>query len=517
MRKVYMALLTVVLSLCLLLPGTPVLAADGTAEIVVLHTNDTHGRIEPKDDSGKSIGFPEIAAAVKNVRALNPDTLLLDAGDTLHGTPDINISRGENMTLILNELGYDAMAPGNHDFNYGSARLVELSRELHFPVLSANIVDAQTGKLLFAPYKEFVLDGVRVAVFGLTTAETAFKTSPENVKNVKFLDPIEAARKMVKKLRKNHDVIIAITHLGIDASSKITSEMVAAQVPGIDVMIDGHSHTVLTQGMTTGNTLIAQTGCYDHNLGCVRIQVKDHKVISKTASLYTPEELKAMAPEPDKAMQATIDGIRAQNQAVFAVVAAQSPRKLSSDRGIVRRHESELGNLAADALRWESGADIAMTNGGSLRADLPQGPVTKGDIMAIFPFGNTLEKVEISGAVLKAVLEHSVEYYPAAFGGFMQVSGVTFTFDPAAEAGHRVQEVQVGGAPLELMKNYTLAINDFNYAGGDGYSMLKGAKVVAEFGTYEEILTAYLNRYGIGDVSLGRITMLGEAVERQAA
>ena len=505
--------------LLMLAPALPVSAAasDGV-QITILHTNDMHSRILPADDRGLSIGFPEIAAAVRAVRTLNPDTLFLDAGDTLHGMPDINISRGENMVKLMNTLGYDAMAPGNHDYNYGSERLQELSKELHFPVLSANVVDRKTGKPLFAASKTFVLDGVRIAVFGLTTPETAYKAAPQGVKDVKFVDAIDAAKKMVRQLRKNNDVVIALAHIGLDKSSVVTSDQLAAAVPGIDIIIDGHSHTELPQGRLAGNTLIAQTGSCDHNLGRVDFVVKDHKIIGKTARLYNAEELKQLAPEPDAAVAQMIQDIKQSNDKLFDVVVANSKVSLSSDRGLVRCEESALGDLSADAMRVETGADIALVNGGSLRSDLRAGNVTKRDMMAIFPFGNTIRKAEVSGAQLLQAMEHSVAAYPALSGAFLQVSGIRFTFDAAAEPGHRVTQLFVAGQPVQAAKLYTVAINDFMHSGGDGYDMLMGTKIVGEYGTMEELFSAYLNQYGVTITATdGRIQHVEEAAEEDRA
>ena len=516
MKKWLVYLLTALLAISL---SPAALAAEpGEVTITILHTNDMHGRILPEDDRDSSIGLPELSAAVQALRQEQPNLLLVDAGDTLHGMPDINISRGENMVDLLNLIGYDFMTPGNHDFNYGSARLQELSRELRFPMLSANVADRRTGKLLFPEWKTVVIDGVRIAVFGLTTPETAYKTSPQNVTNVQFLDPVKTAQRLVKKLRAKHDVIVAITHIGVDRSSVLTSDQLAAAVPDIDVIIDGHSHTELPQGQMVGHTLIAQTGCYDHQLGRVDLVVRDHAVVSRTAQLYTPSALQAIAPVPDARVAQEIGRLKAGNQERFGEVVAHSGVFLPADRGIVRLQESALGDLCADVMRQETGADVGLVNGGSLRADLPAGDVTKGDMMAIFPFGNTMKKIELSGAQLRQVLEYSVGMYPSAFGGFMQVSGIRFAYDPLREAGSRITAIEVNGRPLEADRVYTAALNDYLCIGGDGYTMLEGCKIVGEYGTCEELLTNYLNQHGLQGCSTdGRIERLEAAEEKAAA
>ena len=498
------AVLLLVISLLLPIPVSASVQKDGV-HITVLHTNDMHSRILPSDERDTSIGISWIAAAIWQQKENDEDTIALDAGDTLHGMPIINISKGENMVRLLNLAGYDAMTPGNHDFNYGSHRLVELAAMMNFPVLTANVVDKDQQQYLFRPYKSFTCSGVRIAVFGLSTPEIMFKTNPANVTEVQILDPIAEAKKLVPKLRETHDVVIGLMHMGLDASSEVTSERIAQEVPGIDLIIDAHSHTQLDKGLQVGKTLICQTGCYDRMLGKVELVVKDHKLSKVKSELISKPQLQKMVKKTDPGVSQAIEVIQKNNKAAFDKVVTESPKTLTSRREIVRAQESELGNLAADATRWGGQADIGLVNGGNLRADLPQGKVTQGDLLNIFPFGNTIKRVELSGAAVKQLLEHSVEYVPAAFGGFMDVSGVTFDLDPSAPAGSRVSNVLVGGQPLNEQHMYQLAVNDFIAAGGDGYDMFKTAKVTGEFGTMEEIFASYLNQHGMGSVETGRI------------
>ncbi len=480
------------------------------AELIIFHTNDMHSRILDTDDGGHSIGLAEISAAVKKVKAKNPATLWFDAGDTFHGMPMITISRGESLVPLLNEAGLDAMTAGNHDFNYGSAQLEKLVKQLKFPLLDANVVRKSNGKLLFKPYKIFKVDGIKVGVFGLSTPETMFKTNPKNVTTVEFLNPVDVSKEMIKKLRPKCDVLIAVMHMGVDASSEFTSERIARETDGIDLIVDGHSHTALPEGIRVKDTLIVQANCYEHFLGKATIEVENHKIVAKKAELLTAEEIKAIAPVPDKKILATLAEVKAKSEKLLDEVVAHSDKELSGERLLVRRNESELGNLAADAFRWTAKSDIAIANGGGLRADLPAGDVRKRNTMAIFPFGNTLRVAEIKGSAVREMLEHSVEYYPASFGGFLDVSGLTFSYDPSKPGGHRVEKILVGGQPIDENKTYTIALADFQTAGGDDYTMLKGLKIVGEYGTFDEILADYLNRVGMKGIEVGRITRLKE-------
>ncbi len=480
------------------------------AELVIFHTNDMHSRIQDTDDRGNSIGLAEMAAAVKEVKSKNPATLWLDAGDTFHGMPIITISKGENLVPLLNAAGLDAMTAGNHDFNYGLAQLEKLNKKLKFPILDANVVRKSNGQPVFKPYKIFKLNGIKVGVFGLSTPETAYKTNPDNVKEVKFMNPVEVSKEMIKQLRPKCDVLIALMHMGVDASSEFTSERIARETDGIDLIVDGHSHTALPEGIRIKDTLIVQANCYEHYLGRATLEVENHKIISKKAELLDADDIKKIAPVPDKKILTTLTTVNAKAEKLLDEVVAHSDKELSSERLLVRRNESELGNLAADAFRWAAKSDIAIINGGGLRADLPKGDVRKRDTMAIFPFGNTLRIAEIKGATIRQMLEHSVEYYPASFGGFLHVSGMTFSYDPTQPAKHRVKEISIGGNPLDEDKIYTVTLVDFQTAGGDDYTMLIGSKIIGELGTCDEILADYLNKVGMKDYELGRITRLKE-------
>lgn len=478
--------------------------------MIIFHTNDMHSRIQDTDDGGRSIDLAKMAAAVKAVKAKNPATLWLDAGDTFHGMPLITISRGENLVPLLNEAGLDAMTAGNHDFSYGSAQLERLAKKIKFPLLDANVARKSNGELLFKPYKIFKVDGIKVGVFGLSTPETAFKTSPKNVESVKFLNPVEVSKAMIKTLRPKCDVLIAVMHMGLDSSSEFTSERIARETDGIDLIVDGHSHTALADGLRIKDTLIVQAACHEYRLGRATIEVDNHKVISKRAELLDIEEINAIAPKPDKKILDVFKAVSAKSDKFLNEVVAHSDKSISGDRLLVRRNECELGNLAADAFRWAAKSDIAIAHGGGLRKDLPAGDITKRDIISIFPFGNTLRVAEINGATVRDMLEHSVEYYPTSFGGFLHVSGLTFSYDPSKPPKHRVAEILIGGQPLDADKTYTIALADFLTEGGDNYTMLENLKIVGELGTFEEIFADYLNQVGMNGIEVGRITRLVE-------
>jgi 5'-nucleotidase len=506
MKKVLSLVLVVLL---ILSSFSFVFAEDAeTVKITVIHTNDTHSRLI---GTNTEIGFAKIATLIKEAKEANPNTLVLDAGDTLHGMPIVNISKGENAIKVLEAAGYDYMTLGNHDFNYGKERLFELRDMSQVGMLSANIVD-ENGEYIFTPYVIEEVGDVKVGIYGLSTPDTVILTNPNNVVGLVFKDPIEVSKEMVEELEDKTDVIIALAHLGLDESSTLTSKALAQEVEGIDLIIDGHSHSMLEAGQLENNTLIVQTKNYGQNLGYIDIEILEGEVTGITARLLAAADTADVVPDPD--LQKIIEDIEAANAEVFNEVIATTGVYLDGVRENVRTKETNLGNLSADAARAATGADIAFVNGGGIREDIPVGDITKGKIAAIFPFGNTIEVKKITGADLKAMLEWSVSDYPAAKGAFLQVSGLEFSFDPAKEAGSKVVEILVGGEAFDEAKEYTVAINDFMSTGGDGYAMLADYDVLAIYGTYEEIIIDYLVANGTaGSEVSGRIKVMETVVE----
>ncbi|WPP40426.1 5'-nucleotidase C-terminal domain-containing protein [Paenibacillus hunanensis] len=473
-------------------------AGTGT-HITLLHTNDVHAHAV---EESPSMGLAKIAGLADLYRAANPNTLLLDDGDAVHGTSFATLVRGESMIQVMNKMGYAAMEPGNHEFDYGYERLLELAKMANFPVISSNIIQKDTGKAPFEPYIIREVDGVKVGIFGLETPETAYKTNPNNVKNVEFTDPTEAARKMVTELKGKVDVIVALGHIGMDQSTEQTSIDIVKAVPGIDVFIDGHSHTLLTNGQTENGTLIASTGEYGEHLGVVDLWVDKGAVTKKEA--YTVDEKAAANVTPNAEVASLIDSIKASQEPILNEVVAQSPVALEGAREKVRAGETNLGDLITDAMRSISGADAAITNGGGIRASIDAGPVTKGEIVTVLPFGNLVISIQVTGKDILAALENGATDYPTPKGAFSHVSGITYKIDPSKPAGSRVHSVTVGGKALDLNKTYNLATNDFMVAGGDEYKMFVGKQQTGTYGTLDEALIEYMQKNGSKSLTSGK-------------
>ena len=485
-------LFAVAMLLVVVAPQNLVFADATSKHITIIHTNDTHSRVAT-DERGGSIGFEKISTLVKQARAENPNTLVLDAGDTLHGQTFSTISKGQSVVDLMNLVGYDAMVPGNHDFNYGQERLLELSKTMDFPLLASNITKAD-GTDLIAPYVIKEVDGVRVAIFGLATPETAFKTSPNNVIGLTFGDPALAAQKMVDELQDKADVIIALAHLGLDESSTYRSDLVAEKVTGIDLIIDGHSHTTLAQGKLVNGTLIAQTGDYDKNLGYVDLEVKDGKVVQKTARLTGYEEAKD-TPSDEEVLK-LFAAVESENSKTTSLVVGKTPVLLDGERESARMKQTNLGSLITDAMIHETKADVSLTNGGGIRASINEGDITQGDVITVLPFGNYVRMIEVKGTELLAAMERGVSSYPELDGGFPQVAGMTYKFDASKPANERIVEILVGGQKLEMDKAYKLATNDFMSIGGDNYTMFTDAPLLGEFPGLDEVTIEYLGVIG---------------------
>lgn len=498
----------------LIYPGDKLLIPDGTTptptpkgavEITILHTNDVHSRVSFSATGG--LGYDKLSTIVKEMRAKNPNTLLMDAGDALHGQTISTLNKGESIVRIMNAVGYDLMTVGNHDFNYGQDRLLELAKMADFDIISSSIYKADYSTFLPSyVIKEF--DGVKVAVFGLSTPDTTFTTHPDNVVGLDFFDPVIIGKLMVAQLKDKADIIVCLAHLGIDSSGDYSSEKVARYVNGIDVIVDGHSHTSLPEGRLVNNTLIVQAGDYIKNVGVVELKLANG-VLTKTAKHITHAEGGAMA--SDQIIVDLIAEIQADNTAITSEVIGTTTIKLDGERGMVRTGETNLGNLITDAMLYETGAQIAFTNGGGIRASIDVGEITVGDVITVLPFGNYVVTKELTGAQIVAALELGMDTYPAEKGSFPHIAGMKVVFDPAKAAGERVVSVTVGGEAIVLDKHYSVATNDFIAAGGDGYVMFKGAPHLGEYPGLDEVLIDYIHVFGAEDsVVEGRILKVDE-------
>ena len=456
----------------------------GYKTISIVHVNDTHGRIEENEKNGE-LGFAKLKTYFDNKNP-NNNALLLNAGDVIHGTTFAKISRGESVIDVMNQMGFDAMTAGNHDFNYGYQRLVELNNRANFPIFAANVIN-QDGNNIIDSNSIIDVDGVKVGIFGLATEETKTKSSPANTEGLTFANSVETAQNEVANLRnQGAQIIICLSHLGEDKESKETSTMIAENVEGIDLIIDGHSHTELQNGRYVGNTLIAQAKAHGYFIGDVTLLLdKDNKIVAKSASLKPYNRMKHLY--ANKETLAQIEAVSNENKKVLDQNVGQTSVDLEGARDMVRTRETNLGDYVTDAMIKATGADVAITNGGGIRDSIAAGNITKGDVLTVFPFTNFAVTLEVPGSVIKEALEHGLTDAPNSAGKFPQIAGMMVKYDSTRPAGDRVTEITIGGEAMDPNKTYTLVTNDFMSIGGDGYEMFKAYQRSAEYELISEI------------------------------
>ncbi|MGO0060197.1 bifunctional metallophosphatase/5'-nucleotidase [Brevibacillus fluminis] len=438
-----------------------------TTHYTIAHTNDVHGHID-ENASGKEFGYAKIATLLKEWRAENENFMQFDAGDTFQGTVFVNQFKGESVVPILNALGYNVMASGNHEFDFGYEQLLKLRDMLKYPVMSANVFKAD-GTNLLVPTFEATVGGKKFAFVGLVAEDTPILTHPDNVKGLTFKNPIEVAKEVVPKLKKEADHVIVVSHVGIDVDREI-----AKNVPGIDLIVGGHSHTALKAPELVNGTYIVQDWEYGKSLGRADLYYFGNELVAFSGGLkeYDPN-VKA-----DPQIEALVKDVVKKVDDAMNVVIAKAAVDLDGERTLVRTRETNIGNYIADKMleRTKSiaghEADVALTNAGGIRVQLKAGDITKKDLYSLLPFPNTLVVVEVTGAELKQALESGVSQVEQGAGRFPQISGMSFTYDKTQPAGQRVVEVLVGGKPLDEKKTYKVATNDFIAVGGDGYETM---------------------------------------------
>ena len=465
---------------------------DLSGQLVILHTNDSHGRIK---EDGTSMGMSAVKYLANRYENAGASVLILDAGDTLHGLPIVTASRGESAVNVMNAVGYSAMAPGNHDFNYGYEHILELEEEMNFPVLAANVTYEADGSLVFGDHIVITCGEYTIGVFGMATPETVTKTNPNNVVGLDFNEDNLAgiAQAQCDELKElGCDIIICLAHLGDDVSSTpYRSTDVHEQVTDIDLWIDGHSHSVLNddgEAHLVNGTLVASTGEYTKNIGVVTYDGAefDAGLVHYADLCNTYEQDGEIITEfygYDPEITALVQNYYDEMMEFYSEVVGHTDVLLNGTREFVRTQETNLGDLAADAiLAAAPNADFALTNGGGIRANIEIGDITRYDLFTVFPFGNMVATVELTGAQIVYILEAATHACPGIDGAFPQVSGITFEIHTYIEyegeyanptnPGSRIQNVCINGEPIDLDATYVMATNDFLAAGGDTYAIL---------------------------------------------
>ena len=494
-------------------------------DLAILYTNDVHCAVD------SAIGYAGVAALKKQLLDDGCYVALVDAGDAVQGDAIGTLSKGSYIIDIMNEVGYDVMTPGNHEFDYGMDRFFELRDMAKFPIVSANFMDSATGKAVLDPYAMLTFGGIQVAFVGVSSPMTISTSTPTFFQDANgnfiydfsqkdgadaFYAVIQAA--VDAATAAGADYVVALTHLGIDAStSPYTSSELIENTRGINVVIDGHSHSTVecerVKNLDGERVLLTQTGTKLEAVGLLYI-TKDGSISTGLVKDYT---------EKDADTEAYIATIQAQFEELLNEVVAKTDVDLTifepgTDPAvrIVRNSETNLGDLCADAYRYISGADIAFVNGGGVRTDIPKGDITYGQIIKVHPFGNELCMVEATGQEILDALEMGARVTPEENGGFLQVSGLTYeihTYIPTSvkldennmfvsvDGDYRVKNVMVGGEPLDLTKIYTLACHNYLLKNaGDGYTMFQDNKFLLDSIMIDNQVLIYYIVDGLGGV-----------------
>ena len=507
MKKILSLLLAVVMVFGLM---TAAFAADAdlAGKTVVLHTNDVHGQVDL---------YAKVAALKKDYEAKGADVILVDAGDYIQGTPYVSDSQGKTAIELMNAAGYDVVTLGNHEFDYGYANLQTIMKDAKFKVV-CNI--KYNGKLAFdASYVVETKGGLKVGFLGLTTPETSTKAHPAKIKGVTFMAQNAlysfATQEAADLKADGSDVVIALTHLGVDPESKPNrSTDLYANAKGIDFIIDGHSHTKMTEG--ENGEPIQSTETKLKYVGVVVIDNATKKIESNELI-----QLDGYANE-DADTKAAADAIIADVDARLGAVFAKSEVELNGKRDPgVRTQETNLGDLITDALLWYATKDgkldvpadhiVAVTNGGGIRASIKAGDITMKDINTVLPFGNTVAVVYISGEKLLESLEAATQSAPTALGGFPQIAGINLSLCTGAaydkqdetypggstyygpKSINRVTINSINGKPFRAKDTYAVVTNDFMAAGGDVYYAFASSPKIVDTGTpMDEALVEFI-------------------------
>lgn len=454
--------------------------------VTIIHTNDIHGRFVETDNV---IGIDRIAA----IYNATENSILVDAGDTFHGLPFVNFTQGINAVELMNLAGYRLLTPGNHDFNFGQERLKELSEVAEFDIIAANVL--RDGEHVFAPYSLIEVHGITLGIFGIAYPGTPVVTLPANVYGLEFTNPIEVARDTIQALQEhNVNAIIALAHLGI--SGDAWSLSMAEELSYIDIIIDGHSHTLLEEGLLINDVLIAQAGAHSAYVGILELTFVNGNLTNTVAS-YINHEYALENFEPVLEISALIEEMESELSYILDEVIGYSPFTLYGDspehRSNLRGQEVPLGNLVADSARYNNDSDIAIVNSGNIRYHLHAGYITRGNIIEILAFFNYSVVVEITPYILTQALDLAVSQ--PGHGRFPQVSGFSFVYNGNAYDGERIISITFNEEELDLNDNETilsLSINNFMHAGGDGFEMFMDLNVIGEGATEDEQLIAFL-------------------------
>ncbi len=503
-------------------------AAHADFTLTILHTNDFHARFEPIGASNSTCaaedntagecfgGTARLVTAIREARDAYDTTLLVDGGDQFQGTLFYTYYKGKLAAEMMNALGYDAMTVGNHEFDDGPEVLRSFAQAIDFPILMSN-ADISAEPLLSDVIRKSVVveaGGERIGLVGLTPLDTGELSSPGP--NVTFTDPVAAVQAEVDRLTgEGVDKIVVLSHSGYGVDQRV-----AREAEGIDVIVGGHTNTLLgdmegaagSYPTMVDATAIVSAYAYGKYLGALTVTFDDDGVVTEAEG--APVLLDAAVAEDDAIAGRIREAAEPLNE-IRSEVVAQSEAPIVGAREVCRARECPMGNLVADAMLARvagQGIAVAIQNGGGLRASIDAGDVTMGEVLEVLPFQNTLSTFRVGGATLREALENGVSQMEEGGGRFPQVAGMSFTVDPARPVGERVSQISVGGEPLDPAATYGVVSNNYVRNGGDGYAMFLDAEDAYDYGPdLAQVTAEYLAQAGLyAPGTDGRITVLGD-------
>jgi 2',3'-cyclic-nucleotide 2'-phosphodiesterase / 3'-nucleotidase len=480
--------------------------------VTVLGTADLHGRILPldyADNAPANVGLAKLATLIRRARAQDPELLLLDGGDTIQGTPlayyhaRVNNAPEDPMMRVMNHLGYDALVPGNHEYNFGLEVLHKAREEANFPWLSANTVDLASGEPAFPPYVVKTVRGIRLGILGLTTPGIPGWENPEHYAGLEFRDPVVEAARWVPHLRETEavDAVVVVAHFGLESNlgggGRVSwpengALRLVREVPGIDLVFLAHTHRRIP-ALVVEDVLLAQPGRWGDHLVRGRLYFERASPDAPWQLVGRESEALAVTDEipADPAVLVMVEPYEAATQAWLDREIGHSPRRIEAADAYVR--DNALVDLI-HRVQLEAGeAEVSLAASFNRHAVIPAGPVTVRDITALYVYENTLYVVALTGAQLKAALEHSARFFRSFESGktaeelidpvipgynFDTAEGVEYTLDLRRPPGDRIVDLRFQGAPLEPDRVLRVAVNNYRRNGGGGYQMLSEAPVL---------------------------------------
>jgi len=485
----------------LLIGGLLLINQTQTLDLVIVHTNDHHGYCWANNKNQG--GLAKQLTIIKKIRSENKNVLVLSGGDINTGAPESDLNLGEPSFKGMNLLGFNAMTPGNHEFDNPLTLLEQQQSWSTFPFISTNIYSKIKGVRLFEPFLLQDINGLKIAILGFTTTDSAYISNVNVIKDIEFKNASEEARKVVDELKGQVDFFIAMSHLGFypDGNLEIQEagdSVLAKNIPELSVIVGGHNHLLLEQPVQANNALILQAKHFGEYLGELHLSI-DRKTKKIKKYQYIMHKLDENVPE-DPEMISFLKPWLDKAEVITQEPLGKTTVTLDGVRENVRSGETNLGNLVTDAFRDLTKTDIAFQNGGGIRAPINPGTITFGDIRRSFPFNNTVVTLSLTGAELLEVLNRSASL-PRPAGGFLQVSGMKMTIK-----NNQLQEVLINGAALQADKVYSVTTNDFTANGGDGYGMLKDKKKIDTGYTISGILKQFIvNKKTVSPQVEGRI------------